>query len=481
MSEPSENSTNTAAGPDGDAVNRSVASPVITMGHVRAGNYSMALATALRSVERSENGPKPAIVTRVFGHAVRYNADAEYMLPPAEAPAILHNLAPEFLGYSEALQAADWFYKALNEPDFAARIMKIHGEDTFVGPDWSEVKSDNLTAQDHTWRHRWYRDHPFAFAVGLRQLTTPLDGDPKFRLAMRFQSNRQIRPRVLRTIHEDLRLGTSMLVSWRWSSPVVLQSHLSGDPTGWVVKPSGQFDIGAPANISEGAVGSLTLLLKEKGRYVGLTSGHTMKNRGEGIVGTPVYSPPRSVGANGQEIGKIREVEALPTLRLSQHGHANGSEISPITHDYALIDVGDFNLPHAEQHRRMGTHMIDGLIYDRNPLPGLGILKSPARTREATGIVTATDFRLEAWDPIQHRTVYAEGLVEMELNPGYQILAGDSGALIAASVDGKVQPFAQLVAGVRSAKLSAFNGRNRSAIYGTPLTAVKAISGMEIA
>ena len=398
------------------------------------------------------------------------------------APAVGRDLAPKSLPYHEALQYADWFYEALNAPEIGVRLVKAFGEELFTGEDWAEPKEESPTVQDLTWRHRWRDDRPCAFAVGLQRLVDMGDEEPRYKLQVRLQSSRRIMPRILTAIRDELRETFSRLISVRWSAPVILLPEARhGDDSLWHVKPNGRFHVGAPINISGGAAGSMTLLFKKDRQFLGLTSGHALVNTGDGRVGAAVYSPTRFDDRSGTPIGTIYDLRGLPGLSLTARRQIFQSDNNDFPHEFALVDMDYFRLPMLEQHRRIGLSYFQPQLYTAKMDTGLPVQKVAARTRAASGIVTASDFRLEAWDPLCLRSVYAQGLVEIQLEERYEALAGDSGALLTTSVNGIVQPAAQLMGGVRAAALETSDKRQHNVIYGIPLMSIAAISGMEVA
>lgn len=270
------------------------------------------------------------------------------------------------------------------------------------------------------------------------------------------------------------------LVSFRWTSPPILLGGLP-DLTGWLGPNPGHFRIGAPAAIAGGSVGALTLLLRNANGHLALTSGHTILDRFRGHPGDMVYSPPRPVDTQADPLGVVMELRGLPELALENPSDDGPSRPVTMPPEYALVKVDPRFLPHPRDFRRMGNHVVDGSIDRVPPRPGTVVVKSPARTREAVGKVTATDFRLELYDPITNRAVYAEGLTEIQLNDPYKLLAGDSGSLICCQVNNVVRPYGLVLAGMRAAKLTEHNSPIASAIYCVPLASIEAISGMEVA
>jgi hypothetical protein len=109
------------------------------------------------------------------------------------------------------------------------------------------------------------------------------------------------------------------------------------------------------------------------------------------------------------------------------------------------------------------------------------VMKAAAKSGEAWGTVRTTAVRLELFDPLSHRVVTGDGLVEIELRKGMSVLCGDSGALICAERDDRLHPLALLVAGASVGKLRDFNSPDRAVLYGLPLSMIPAIARMRIA
>lgn len=398
------------------------------------------------------------------------------------------NHPPRTVSREQGLELADRLYRVLNHPEFAQRLLRSYGEDLFIGR--AEQARPDPAADPEDAGCSWWRpeliETPMICAVGLRPMPQAKGSNSlDYRLAVRLQSPRQIKPNRLKAIRNAFRQSFAELVSVRWSSPARLRvSNPEGDYRPWRGPNSGRFECGAPTNIAGGAVGALTILLKHEGRLVGLTSGHVISDGGHARPGMPVFSPPQPEhGAGEQRLGSVRTLSVLQTLRLSG---GRWSEPPPrsaanTVHDYALIDVEPACGPLESRRRRIGELLYAADFFRGDFTTGLRLHKAPAKTKDVRGTLRATDFRLEAYDPMTARMVFAEGLLEIELDKRATSARGDSGALMCAEVDGQLHPAAKLLAGVRSAKLQNHDSRSVGAVYALPLTAIDAIKPMAVA
>ncbi|GJD49945.1 hypothetical protein OPKNFCMD_2681 [Methylobacterium crusticola] len=323
--------------------------------------------------------------------------------------------------------------------------------------------------------YSWIHERPFTVGAGIFPVR-----DGGFGVAIRIQSRRYLRDKILDAIKAEYLRSIGPFVSVCWISPVTLLN--GGIPDRWSHwrGPTEQLGIGSPINVAGGCIGSVGLFLQRDRTYFAVTAGHSLEDGGAGRPGEHVYClpqnhPPRATA----HIGHVNHVSLPPRVQFNA-GPLTPESTAP---DFGLVALEPGSVPKPAIRRQIGRRGFADRIHPWNPVVdnGLRVVKAAASSGELYGRVTATNAIVEAIDDVRGGAAWITVAVEVEFEGRGRMLApGDSGALVCIEDRGTLKPYGLCVVGASRSKITP--GRESQSVgYIIPLsTILSALPGMEL-